>query len=71
MPNIQLNDLSSNGSELFSDSETYLNDLTQEELSTQGGAFSTPICAVIVLSAYSVSIIASAAKSNPKSPHRP
>lgn len=71
MPTIKILDIQPTGYDLLSDSESYMTDLSEEEIEIHGGAFSTPVCAVVVLSAYSVSIIYSAAKSNPKSPHNP
>ncbi|WP_071777205.1 hypothetical protein [Coleofasciculus chthonoplastes] len=73
MPTIKVSDLKPEGYNLFSDSESYMKELSEDELGTgiYGGAISTPACAVVVLVAYTVSIIASAAQSKPKSPHRP
>jgi hypothetical protein len=71
MASIKLNDLSPAGSDLFADSESYLSDLTEDDLEVHGGAISTPICAVVVIVAYTGAMIYSAAQSNPKSPHRP
>ena len=71
MPTIKITDIQPTGYELLSDSESYLDNLKDEELNLTQGGFSTPVCAVIVLSAYSVSIIYSAAQSNPRSPHNP
>jgi hypothetical protein len=43
MAKIQVNDLSSTGLELFSDSENYLKDMSEQELNTHGGIwFLTP-----------------------------
>ena len=48
MATIKISDLHSAGSELFMDSESYLNELTNEELNmTHGG--STPLCAGIII----------------------
>ncbi|HBB33685.1 MAG TPA: hypothetical protein DDZ80_29375 [Cyanobacteria bacterium UBA8803] len=73
MPTIKVADLKPEGYSLLSDSESYMKDLSEDELEAgiHGGAISTPICATVVLVTYTVSIIASAAQSNPKSPHRP
>lgn len=40
MTTIQINNLNSIGSELFADQESYLQDLHESELSTQGGLYS-------------------------------
>jgi hypothetical protein len=51
MATIIISDLCPTGSELFADSESYLNDLTDDELSlTQGG--SSPVCAAAVWSSW-------------------
>jgi hypothetical protein len=61
MATIKISDLHSVGSELFMDSESYLNELTDEELNTQGGfptvftPASTPAC-VIAISVSTVTI---------------
>jgi hypothetical protein len=48
MATIKIVDLSPVGSEFFADSESYLNELTDDELNlTQGG--STPVCSVVTL----------------------
>ncbi|MDY7003089.1 MAG: hypothetical protein SWX82_03710 [Cyanobacteriota bacterium] len=45
MPNINISDLRPAGADLFLDSESYLNDLTEEEMmNTLGGAGSVSIC---------------------------
>ena len=46
MATIKISDLHSAGSELFMDSESYLNELTNEELNIAHGGlfFSTPYC---------------------------
>jgi hypothetical protein len=47
MATIKIVDLSPVGSEFFADSESYLNELTDDELNmTQGG--STPVCITVV-----------------------
>jgi hypothetical protein len=47
MATIKIVDLSPVGSEFFTDSESYLNELTNDELNmTQGG--STPLCVTVV-----------------------
>lgn len=43
MASIKINDLRPTGSELFHDSETFLNELTEEELGVQGGLASVTI----------------------------
>jgi hypothetical protein len=43
MATIKISDLHSAGSELFIDSESYLNELTNEELNMAHGG-STPVC---------------------------
>jgi hypothetical protein len=46
MATIKIADLRPVGSEFFADSESYLNELTDDELNmTQGG--STPVCSVV------------------------
>ncbi|WP_414570463.1 hypothetical protein [Nostoc sp. CCY 9925] len=40
MANIKINNLSPAGSELFQDSESFLNELTDAELGTRGGIIS-------------------------------
>jgi hypothetical protein len=46
MATIKIADLRPIGSEFFADSESYLNELTDDELNmTQGG--STPVCSVV------------------------
>jgi len=50
MATIKIADLSPVGSEFFADSESYLNELTNDELNmTQGG--SSPICLATLVSA--------------------
>ncbi|MCU0536236.1 MAG: hypothetical protein MUD14_20305 [Hydrococcus sp. Prado102] len=49
MANITISNLNPVGSELFSDSESYLNQISEEELKIQGGLMSTGICATAVL----------------------
>jgi hypothetical protein len=48
MATIKISDLHSAGSELFIDSESYLNELTDEELNMAHGG-STPGCATVVI----------------------
>jgi len=48
MATIKISDLHSAGSELFMDSESYLNELTNEELNMAHGG-STPVCTFIVI----------------------
>ncbi|MBD2002729.1 MULTISPECIES: hypothetical protein [Cyanophyceae] len=42
MATIKITNLYSTGSELFQDSESYLNDLTNEEMNLTGGLIFTP-----------------------------
>ncbi|MFN6569530.1 hypothetical protein [Dendronalium sp. ChiSLP03b] len=42
MANINISDLHSAGYDLFSDSELFINDLSEEELNIQGGFISRP-----------------------------
>lgn len=46
MPNITISELHPTGFDLFSDSESYLKELSESELGTKGGAMSTTICAI-------------------------
>jgi hypothetical protein len=56
MATIKISDLHSAGSELFMDSESYLNELTDEELNmAHGGFITTPYC-VIALSVSTITI---------------
>jgi hypothetical protein len=72
MPTIKVSDLKPEGYNLLSDSESYMKELSEDELGTYGGATPTsPVVSSIVLSAYLTSLIFSAANSNPKSPHKP
>ncbi|WP_138499833.1 hypothetical protein [Nostoc sp. PA-18-2419] len=49
MATIKINNLNASGSDLFNDSESFLNELTEDELNvTKGG--STPFCITIVVS---------------------
>jgi len=70
MPTIKVADLKPEGYNLFSDSESYMKELSEDELGTgiYGGA-STPIC--VVVSIYVASLIIGAANSRPNSPHKP
>jgi hypothetical protein len=43
MPNIKINDLHSTGVDLFNDSESYLNELTDEDLNLTHGGFTKSI----------------------------
>lgn len=50
MSTIKISDLCPTGSELFSDSESYMSELGDSELNIiNGGAFTTPACAAAVL----------------------
>lgn len=44
MATIQISNLSATGAELFGDSESYLNELTNEEMNLTGGFFSSVYC---------------------------
>lgn len=44
MATIQISNLSTTGAELFGDSESYLNDLTNEEMNLTGGFVSSVYC---------------------------
>jgi len=46
MSTINISDLHPAGSNLFSDSESYMNELGDSQLDIIGGAFTTPVCAV-------------------------
>ncbi len=46
MPNIKISDLHSTGSELFSDSESYMNELGDSEFNTINGGSGWP-CAIV------------------------
>jgi hypothetical protein len=49
MPTIKIDDLQPRGAELFSDSESYMNELGDGELDVYGGR-TTPVCRSIVQS---------------------
>ncbi|MCU0536235.1 MAG: hypothetical protein MUD14_20300 [Hydrococcus sp. Prado102] len=51
MANITISNLNPVGSELFFDSESYLNQLSEEEIRIQGGAadMSSPACFIITV----------------------
>ncbi len=49
MANITISNLHPAGSDLFSDSESYLSQLSEAELNIQGGLMSTGMCAVASL----------------------
>jgi len=55
MATIKISDLHSAGSELFMDSESYLNELTNEELNMAHGG-STPLCVGCFVAGVAVSI---------------
>ena len=57
MATIKISDLHSAGSELFMDSESYLNELTDEELNMAHGGFPTPATTPYCVIALSVSTI--------------
>lgn len=49
MATIKISDLHPTGSELFSDSESYMSELGDNELEiVNGGIWSTPVCSVVV-----------------------
>jgi transketolase C-terminal domain/subunit len=56
MANINICDLRPIGSELFSDSEDYMNELGDYELHTINGGLSSPVCASITVSILSTVI---------------
>lgn len=68
MSNITVSNLNPAGSDLFSDSESYLRDLSQTELKVQGGAISTPLCAVVTIGVLVGSAIINSCEGKP---HRP
>lgn len=56
MATINISDLRPTGSELFSDSESYMNELNENERANiNGGAISTPVCAIALSVAIRVS----------------
>jgi hypothetical protein len=46
---IKIKDLGAPGSALFSDSETYLNELTEDELSASGGLLSVTVTVTVTV----------------------
>ena len=48
MSTIQINDLQTAGFDLFNDSESYMNSLTESELTTTHGG-SSPFCAGVIV----------------------
>ena len=68
MASINVSDLKPEGYNLFSDSESYMTDLSENELAIQGGL--SPV-AVGVAIFYVGALVAGAAAGNPKSPHNP
>lgn len=60
MATINISDLRPTGSDLFSDSEGYMNELGDSELDIINGGFSTPFCVVVAIR---VSVIVSVAAS--------
>jgi hypothetical protein len=46
---IKIKDLGAPGSALFSDSETYLNELTEDELSTSGGLLTLTVTVTVTV----------------------
>jgi hypothetical protein len=51
MATINISDLHSTGADLFSDSESYMNELTENELfGVNGGIVTTPVCAAAAIS---------------------
>ena len=66
MATIKISDLHSAGSELFMDSESYLNELTDEELNTHGSGItittSSAVCvSIVTLASVVYSVISYAA----------
>ncbi len=49
MANIAISNLSPSGSDLFDDSESYLQELSEQDLSVQGGVMITPTITTITL----------------------
>lgn len=68
MPTIQISDLKPEGYNLFSDSESYMKELSEDELGTATYGGLTP---AVVATIYLTSLIISAANSRPNSPHKP
>lgn len=56
MANIKISDLHSTGSDLFSDSESYMNELGDSQLDIINGG-STPIIASVLVTAISASLV--------------
>ena len=50
MTTINISDLHPTGTELFSDSESYMNELGDSEISNIQGGLTTPVCASITVS---------------------
>ena len=50
MANIKIHDLRPTGSELFHDSETFLNELTDEDLGVEGGSVTVSISLTLSVS---------------------
>lgn len=49
MPNIEISNLQPAGYDLFSDSESYMMDLSEDELNTTSGGFVTPFSILVSL----------------------
>jgi hypothetical protein len=65
MSTIKISNLHPDGSDLFSDSESYMNELGDSQLDIIGGAFTTPVCAVaasLVVISISASLVFSPAQ---------
>jgi hypothetical protein len=60
MASITISDLHASGSELFSDSESYMNELGDGELQIINGGISTPLCASIAVTIISAVLVFSA-----------
>jgi len=71
MGNIKISDLCSTGSELFSDSESYMSELNDSAIDSISGG-TTPICAISIASSYpcfvATSIATRLSQVNPTSP---
>jgi hypothetical protein len=70
MPTIKIDDLHPTGAELFSDSESYMNELGESELDLVMGGRTTPVCRAIsksvVEASKAVSRASRAVKNDPK-----
>lgn len=52
MATITIFDLHPTGAELFSDSESYMSDLSHEEIFSINGGITTPFCAIVPIVVY-------------------